>query len=173
LEIRPTIRGGKGVNLGDVMGAFVEAVGLTLRESAATESGVVETSERVLPETGEGLSAALAIRSARVDQLVLCLPEQTAAALAERVLAGASPDGIDAEMVRDCAGELANVMAGQAKALLSGTADRLSFSTPTVFAGPNQPLRQGTSAACHVASFDSEAGPFALRLYACEPSADR
>jgi CheY-specific phosphatase CheX len=159
------------VNLGEVVGAFVEAVGLTLRESAATEPGLIEVTEQVLPESGEGLSATLTICSARIDELVLCLPEQTAVALAERVLAGALPDGIDAEMVRDCAGELANVVAGQAKALLSGTPDHLSFATPRVFAGPHQPLRLGRPAACHVASFDSEVGAFSLRLYLCASSA--
>jgi chemotaxis protein CheX len=160
-------------DLVEVVAAFVEAVGLTLRDSAGTESGLVGVSEQVLPESGEGLSAALAIRSARVDELVLCLPEQTAVVLAERVLAGALPEGIDAEMVRDCAGELVNVMAGQAKALLSGTPDHLSFATPKVFVGSGQRLREGKSAACHVAHFDSEVGAFALRLYASEPPACR
>lgn len=153
------------MELSEVMGAFVEAVGLTLRESAGTESGLRDLAPQALPETGEGLSAVMELRSARVDQMVLCLPEQTAAALAERILAEAMPEGIDAAMVRDCAGELANVTAGQAKALLSGTPDRLSFSTPKVFAGPGQPLRQGRAAECHVATFDSEVGELALRVY--------
>jgi CheY-specific phosphatase CheX len=157
--------------MGEVMGAFVEAVGLTLRESAGTESGLRELTEQELPRTGEGLSAALEIRSARVDQLVLCLPEQTAQALAERVLAGAAPEGVDESMVRDCAGELVNVTAGQAKALLSGTPDRLSFSTPTVHAGPGLPLRQGRAASCRIATFDSEVGELSLRVYLKGPQA--
>lgn len=153
-------------DLGEVVAAFVEAVGQTLRESAQTESGLRGVTALVLPETGEGVSAVLEIRSARLDQVVLCLPQQTAAALAERVLAGAVPEGIDESMVRDCAGELVNVTAGQAKALLSGTPDRLSFSTPKVFAGPGQPLREAKPAGCHVVTFDSEVGELALRLYA-------
>jgi CheY-specific phosphatase CheX len=157
--------------MGEVMGAFFEAVGLTLREAAGTESALRELTELQLPRTGEGLSAALEVRSARVDQLVLCLPERTAQALAERVLAGAAPEGVDESMVRDCAGELVNVTAGQAKALLSGTPDRLSFSTPTVHAGPGLPLREGRSADCRVASFDSEVGELSLRVYLKGPAA--
>jgi CheY-specific phosphatase CheX len=159
------------VELDEMLAAYVEAVGLTLRESAGTESGLRELTEQALSESGEGLSAVLEVRAARVDQLVLCLPESTARALAERVLAGAAPEGVDESMVRDCAGELVNVIAGQAKALLSGTPDRLSFSTPTVHAGPGQALREGRPAGCHVAAFDSEVGELALRVYAREPSA--
>ena len=155
-------------DLGEVVAAFVEAVGLTLRDAAMTESGLREVTAEVLPLTSEGVSAALAIRSARVDQLVLCLPQATAAALAERVLTGAVEGSLDESMVCDCAGELANVTAGQAKALLSGTPDRLTFSMPTVFAGPGVPLREGKAAGCHVAHFVSEVGDFALRLYAAE-----
>lgn len=54
-------------------------------------------------------------------------------ALARRILAesGAEPD---AAMVRDCLGEVVNVVAGQAKTLLSGSPSHFMLGTPTLVA---------------------------------------
>src|SRR4051812_12669340 len=62
-------------------------------------------------------------------RLVLSFPGRTAATLARRILAEAAVDA-DAMMVQDCMGEVANVVAGQAKALLVGSPSHFTLSTP-------------------------------------------
>jgi CheY-specific phosphatase CheX len=85
-------------------------------------------------------------------------PEATAAALARRVLAEAAVE-LSTEMIRDCMGEVANVVAGQAKALLFGTPFHFTLSTPTVLAG-HAPVAGGSQ----VVVFDSDVGEFAARI---------
>ena len=66
--------------------------------------------------------------------LVLSFPAQTAAALAGRVLAEVA-QAPDDDLVRDCMGELANVIAGQAKTLLAETPYQLLLATPSILSG--------------------------------------
>jgi len=72
----------------------------------------------------ENICADLRFTSGIEGSLVLIFPQRTAEALADRMLAGVSIDVGD-QLIRDCAGEIGNVVAGQAKALLSGRAIRL------------------------------------------------
>src|SRR5262249_10845433 len=65
------------------------------------------------------------------DCLVLSLPMQTAHGMAKRVL-GDAGEPMDERMVLDCIGELANVLAGQAKSLLANSSHHFSFSLPKV-----------------------------------------
>jgi CheY-specific phosphatase CheX len=65
-------------------------------------------------------TVVLGIKPATEGLLVLSFPDRTAAAITERVLADAKEE-IDETLVRDCVGEIANVIAGQAKTLLAGT----------------------------------------------------
>jgi CheY-specific phosphatase CheX len=151
------------VSLDEVLEPFTTAVATTLREMAGVEVVVRDTFRAV---GGEGLgdvSIALRLVAETDGWLILCLPRGTAAALARRVLAGVGGEP-DEGMVRDCAAELVNVIAGQAKALSFGTPRHFTFTTPTI------PSAWPTDAAGRVvARFDSEAGAFALHL--CPPHA--
>jgi chemotaxis protein CheX len=137
---------------------FIEAVLVTLREMA----GVEPAAREVRPAAGQAefgdVSAMLLLHAGGEGYLVLSFPWATATELASRVLADAA--ALDDGMVRDCAGELANVVAGQAKALLFGTPDHFTFSTPTVTAGP-PPVPDGN---WWSVDFLSEVGPFHLHL---------
>lgn len=107
------------------------------------------------PETD--LYAALPVTNpAGLGAIVLALPDATARALARRVLAEAAVEP-DAGMVRDCAGEIVNVICGQAKTLLAGTPYHFDLGTPHV-AGP------ASFEAWDTLAFDSDAGPFALHF---------
>src|SRR5262249_27710623 len=94
--------------------------------------------------------------------LVLSFPDRTAAAIAERVLADLNQE-INESLVRDCMGEIANVIAGQAKALLAGTTHQLTFSLPQI-AVANPPSRLELDRGCLVIAFRSDVGEFTMRL---------
>ncbi len=136
----------------DGIGPFVAAVGVALREL----TGIAAAPREAGPNESGDLSAMILMT--HDGFLVLRFPMATATALAERMLDGAA--SADEEMVRDCMGELANVVAGQAKALLSGTADHFAFSTPVV--GADQP--DLPTDGWRVVAFDTPVGEFLLRV---------
>jgi chemotaxis protein CheX len=144
--------------------AFVAAVGAALSEMAGVEAVVRE----VLPKTPDaplgGILAVLELQSALAGPLVLAFPEATASSLASRVLTGVTGE-VDASLVRDCVGEIANVVAGQAKAMLAGTAFHFTFAIPKVVMDEAPVLRPVQGRDCLGISFDSELGGFTLHLY--------
>lgn len=142
---------------------FIAAAQLALGEMTGTE--VVA---RTVYRTGRSglladLAAVLPVASPTVAALVLHFSGQVATALAGRILAEVIAEP-DEAMTRDCLGELANVVAGQAKALLLGTPYHFTLSTPTVVAADQPeafPLPQAESL---VAVLDSAAGEFVLQI---------
>jgi chemotaxis protein CheX len=146
----------------ELIEAFTTAVTATLREMAGVEVVTRDTSRAAGDGELADLSVALRLEADTDGLLILCFPRGTAEALARRVLAGVA-DEPDEGMIRDCATELLNVIAGQAKALLFGTPHHFTLSTPTVLtAGPVG------AAGWAIVSFDSDAGAFALHL--CPPA---
>lgn len=142
----------------DRVNPFVAAVVATLREMAGVEAVPRGAVRPPGPDEFGDLSAVLRLSAEGEGYLVLSFPTETATALAVRILGGAAE--ADAGMVRDCAGELANVVAGQAKALLSGTPDHFTFSTPWVDAGrPAVPAGDWDAV-----GFASDVGEFLLRV---------
>lgn len=130
--------------------ALTEAVATALRELAGAECVPIE----LAPATD--LYAALPVTNpAGIGAIVLALPDATAQALARRVLAEAAVEP-DAGVVCDCAGEIINVICGQAKTLLAGTPYHFDLGTPRV--------GRTTASGGYVLAFDSGAGPFALHI---------
>lgn len=78
----------------------------------------------------EVLLAAIQLLRPVPGTMILVLSAKTALQLAARYL----PEGtqLSEEMIDDVAGEFANVIAGQAKTILKGTAFHFSLSTPVV-----------------------------------------
>jgi CheY-specific phosphatase CheX len=148
----------------ELIEAFTTAVATTLRELAGVEVVVRDVVRASESEGLKDVSVALRLEADTDGLLVLSFPAGTAAALARRVLAevGQEPDE---GMIRDCAAELVNVIAGQAKALLFGTPYHFTLSTPTVLTAGSAGGAGGRAAV----EFDSDAGPFTLRL--CPPLA--
>jgi chemotaxis protein CheX len=140
--------------------AFVAAVPFALREMASVEA-IARDAHRATDAKFADLSAVIRLHALHGDgQLVLSLPQQTATALAQRILAEVA-DGIADDLVRDCMGEVANVVAGQAKALLVGSPAHFTLSTPVVRTGDLADLATER----WVIPFDSDAGAFSVHLY--------
>ena len=143
----------------ELVEAFAEAVPAALREWAGVEAVVRASGPASAVDTGAGLIAGIGLTMASGEgRLELLLPTQTAVELACRVLAG-TVDPVGEDMVRDCMGEVANVVAGHAKALLVGRPSHFTLSTPVVRAGG---LIEGTGG--WVIRFESDVGPFDVHL---------
>ncbi len=142
---------------------FIAAASMTLSELAQTELIVRSTWRTALPRTFGDISAVLGVMPASGGVLVLSFPESTAAALAGRILAEVHQTP-DAGLVRDCMGEVANVIAGQAKTLLAETPYQLVLDTPSILSGAGCEVgsRPGTEGLA--VEFGSDAGEFMLQL---------
>jgi CheY-specific phosphatase CheX len=141
---------------------FITATASTLREMSGVESVVRDSFRATGAEGLADVTVGLRLDASVEWWVVLSFPSATAAALTGRVLPGVERDE---DMIRDCAAEFLNVIAGQAKTLLYGTPGHFTFSTPTGLTAGAPELAPGRS----VVRFDSEAGPFTLHL--CPPIA--
>jgi len=148
----------------ELLEPFIAAAATTLREMAGAEVIVRDTFRANGDVSLVDVSVALRLEAETEGWLILSFPRGTAAALARRVLVevGGEPGE---DMIRDCAAELLNVIAGQAKALLFGTSRHFTFSTPTALTA----WPAGAVAGRYVVRFDSDAGEFTLHL--CPPPA--
>jgi chemotaxis protein CheX len=143
---------------------FVTAASVALREMAGTEVAVQGVCRNALPATLGDVSAVLPLTSGVAGPLVISFPEQTATGLAVRILEGEAV-AVAADVVADCVGEVANVIAGQAKALLAGTPYHFAFGTPRVVSGAGHEIPSRPGEDCLVAVFASDVGTFALQLF--------
>jgi CheY-specific phosphatase CheX len=143
--------------------SFTTATTVALAEMATTEVAVREVYRATLDDPWGDISAVLGIKSATEGLLVLGFAERTAAAIAERVLADVKEE-INETLVRDCVGEIANVIAGQTKTLLAGTPHQMTFSLPEVVVGDHPESRPGRGRGCLVIAFRSDLGEFTVRL---------
>ncbi|MCI0699863.1 MAG: chemotaxis protein CheX [Planctomycetia bacterium] len=144
----------------EVIGALAEAVSTALREMAGAEPALRDSYSATGREGFADVSALLSVTTATGEgYLVLSATEPVATALARRVLAGSGRE-LDAGVIRDCLGEVVNVIAGQAKTLLFGTPYHFILSTPTV--GSGIPSLGNTQR--WVANFDSDFGELTLHV---------
>jgi CheY-specific phosphatase CheX len=142
-----------------MVAAFSSAVPFALREMAGIEAVVLDSRPATGTDGFPGLSAAIRLTAvAGEGRLTLSIPEATAKELARRILTETT-DQVSDDLIRDCAGEVANVVAGQAKALLVGRPCHFTLSTPMVRAGGLAEASGGW-----LIQFDSDAGPFAVHL---------
>lgn len=118
-----------------LVGAFTSAAQTAFLEWARTEVCPGDVTPGAPPAAW---TAVLAVRAAWGGFLVLQSSAAPARELARRVLAEAGTEP-DEDMTRDCLGELANVIAGQAKALLSGTPLAFNLTPPRVTPGATLP----------------------------------
>jgi chemotaxis protein CheX len=141
---------------------FIAATGAALSEMASSEVVVRAVSRGPGRHPPGNLCAELRFTSGIEGSVVLIFPEGTAEALAKRMLADVSTE-VDAQLIRDCVGEIGNVVAGQAKALVAGASYHFTFSLPKVadvedFQLPPVPI-------CLVVAFNCDFGEFALELF--------
>src|SRR5262245_47953055 len=141
---------------------FIAATNAALSEMVGAEAIVQNVRQQTNPAPLNDITAVVEITATTNGFLVLSFPKPTAAALTARILAGTA-QAPDENLIRDCVGEMANVIAGQAKALLAGGPYQCTFSIPKVLAGASD-FRPPQRSNCLVISFRSDKGEFALQL---------
>lgn len=146
-----------------VLASFVTGVEVALRDVSRTEAVEFTAFQRATRRILGDWGVLIELNSATESALALGFPQSTATALAQRMLAD-TPANVDEALIRDCAGELANVVAGQAKAFLAETPDRFTFSPPR-FVPCNQDLPIGATRTCLVVVFSTDVGSFTLQLF--------
>jgi chemotaxis protein CheX len=142
---------------------FISAASMTLAELAQTELAVRSVYRTAAPRTLGDVSAVLGLTATRDEMLILSLPATTAEALAGRILADVTR-APDDDLVRDCMGEVANVIAGAAKTLLAETPYQLLLATPSILSGAGLEVGSRPGLEGLVVVLDSDAGPFALQV---------
>jgi chemotaxis protein CheX len=143
---------------------FLAAVRAALGEMAGMEVAVGEVQQKEGLHPRDGFVVSLQLSLAIDGSFVLSFPQKTAAAMAGRILAGVSQD-LDEKLIGDCMGEIANVVAGQAKALLGETPYHFGFSLPKVVPAGDAEMQSAEGLGCWSAHFTSEVGEFDLQLY--------
>jgi chemotaxis protein CheX len=146
----------------DLVEPFIAATSAALSEMAGAEPIVVAVRQQSFPDPLNDITAVVEITATTTGYLVLSFPQPTAAALTAQILAGATRE-LDENLIRDCAGEMANVIAGQAKAMLAGGRYQFTFSIPKVLASASD-FRPPQRLDCLIISFRSEQGEFTLQL---------
>jgi chemotaxis protein CheX len=130
---------------------------------AGVEATVIGISEKTPHHAMGDIAAVIEIKSTPEGSLVISFAKPTAEALAGRILGDAMRVGDD-NLMRDCVGEIANVIAGQAKALLSGSPYQLAFRLPQIVVTAQEfRIRPGLGALVIV--FSCELGEFVLQLF--------
>jgi chemotaxis protein CheX len=146
----------------DLLDQFITATQVALAEMTGKQVSpqAIYRSARYHPQ-GD-LAVVVEMQLATEGTLVLAFPRSAAAALACQMLGSATPH-VSEELVCDCLGEIANVVAGQAKAMLADTAYRFTFSLPRVMASAE--FQQGSGRDRLVVEFASDLGEFSLALF--------
>ena len=156
IEIDPAVRE-------QLIEPFIAAVCTVLRDMTGVDAAPTDCCRLSTCQPGYDISAILLLQSQMHRAFMLGFPESTARDLAQRMLPESSPQS-DEALTRDCMGEIANVTAGQAKALLHGSPYHFTFSTPQVVRGGKLIEFTSQPYECMVVDFQSEAGPFTLQI---------
>lgn len=110
---------------------------------------------------GDGVATLIGISGPATGVVVLRYPSATAIALAAK-MSGSQPDSVD-ETVTDVVCELANMVAGAAKAKIEGDTPA-ELSLPSIIVGSNYNLHYPSKAVWVDMPFTSDAGDFTFQL---------
>jgi chemotaxis protein CheX len=146
-----------------LMRPFIEAAQITLRDMAGLEIIIRSTYQKTNYKMFGDISAVVGLTSKTEGAMVISFPEKTAVAVSRRILNGVVDDPLG-DMMRDCIGEVANVIVGQARGMLADTPYQFAMSTPTVVSGIGHEIRHKPGMPCLVIAFGSEEGEFALQI---------
>lgn len=113
------------------------------------------------------ISGVIGMTGRAAGTIVVSLSREMAIRVAGALL-GEQPDSINAEVI-DAVGELANMVAGGAKARLEGL--ELSIGLPTVICGKNHTVNFPSSATPFVIPFASAWGPISIEVGLVEEEA--
>ena len=146
-----------------LLGPFTSAIIVTMKVMAGIEPVVRAVYQKTHHKMFGDISAVIGLTSSVDGAMVLSFPGSSALAYTQLIL----QDVVDipsSDIIRDCVGEIANVIAGQARGILANTTYQFSMSTPTIVSGAGHEIRHKPGLPCLVAVFTSEVGDFALQL---------
>lgn len=146
-----------------LLAPFTRATTVTMQEMCGTAVTVRAVYEKLGYRMFGDISAVLGLTGKGEGSFILSFPEATATALAKRALASVE-ESPEEGIIRDCIGEIANVVAGQARGLLANTPYQFGISTPTIVSGAHHEIRHKPGTPCLVIAFTSDVGDFALQL---------
>jgi CheY-specific phosphatase CheX len=142
-----------------ILESFATATRDTL--SAMAQIDVVQQpfTETHFAETS-AIAVHLPLRGTLSGMLVLRVPSRTASALAVRILGDiATGPTLDDTLIRDCIGEVANVVGGQTKALHGDGIFRIDLSQLTITSNDLTPTHSNEAFA-----FTCELGDFSIHV---------
>lgn len=114
--------------------AFASAAIAALAELTQLEATIAPAPDLRSSALRELIAATMTLGRPIPGMMTLVLSEETASLLASRYLPPAAE--LTDEIVNDVAGEMANVIAGQAKTILKGTPYHFTLSPPAVARAP-------------------------------------
>jgi len=144
----------------DPLEPFVSAVAITFREMAGIEVATRGKHREAADNAPDEIKAVLRLMSEIEGCVMLSLSLQTAEALTRKTLEVVTAEP-QTDLVRDCMGELVNVITGQAKTLLFGTPRHFTLGTPVTSMG----LAETPAGERWVLKFASEVGDFRLHVW--------
>lgn len=153
-----------------VLDPFITATKIILQELSGIESEVKKIEQKRGYRFGD-ISAVLGLVSKGEGALVMSLPRATATELTGRLLMTVDLEPTE-EMVKDCVGELVNMVAGRTRGMVANTEYTFGMSTPTVVFGTGHEIHHRPGMLCFAVSFDSDVGDFVLQLCMSLPSAE-
>jgi len=142
---------------------LIAAARAALGEMTGAQADVQAIYCQATPHVLGDIAAVFTIASETSDFLVFGFPKQTAAALTSRIMSAVNTD-VDENLIRDCVGEIANVVTGQTKALLAESPYQLGFVMPQTVVN-SADFRPQTGQDGLVVVFGSEYGEFAVQLF--------
>jgi chemotaxis protein CheX len=146
----------------DLASVLATATTHALTETACTEPEVACTFRQSLHRWLGHVSAEIRTQGSPIGAIAFGATESGAMELTRRVLGNANRS-IDAAIVEDCIAELANIIAGQAKALLAGTNFRFTFAKPEVRSAESNRSEFATQQIL-VVSLMTDLGPLATQV---------
>jgi chemotaxis protein CheX len=166
-RIEAAVEGGQPVSAevrNKLLEPFIAATRAALGEMAGVEPLVRAVYQEPMPRALGDIAAVIGLTSAAGEAaLVLSFPHRTAAALARRILAEVT-EAVEEDLLRDCVGEIANVVAGQAKALFAEYPFQFGFCLPQVVMNAAD-FQRRPGLDCLVVLLACDQGEFALQLF--------
>jgi chemotaxis protein CheX len=142
---------------------FSEAAMMAMKEMAGMQITINTVYQKNGYRMFGDISAVIGLIAKTEGSLVISFPSETAKAVVGRILASVQCESND-DVIRDCVGEIANVIAGQARGVMIDTPYRFGMSTPTIVAGAHHEICHKAGMPCLVVVFGSDVGDFAMQL---------
>lgn len=146
-----------------LLAPFIKATEQTFQEMAETQVKVRTVYRKSGYRMFGDLSSVIGLLGESEGSMVISFPNAVAMQVA-RMLLRSVPGEPGEELMRDCIGELANVIAGQARSMVEKSRFPFSISTPTVIAGAGHEIRHKPGSPCLVVAFQSDHGEFAMQI---------